>query len=134
MKKMYKIESRIKKAFDRYRQNSILKELIVEIADVADYSVHSKGNASIMYNAIKDYCPLLNFECIYYDGENGGVYRLLDFDPNRLDKKALLERIKTHLVHYCHIDFDSLKKAMENVYLLNVNTLIKVKGESDEKS
>lgn len=123
---MYRIETRIKNAFDRYQENGNLKELAVEVADVADYSVHSRGNAVIMYDAISTYCPLTAFECVFYDGETG-VYHLLDFDPNGLDREALLTQIYAHLRLECFIDQVDRKKAMENVYLLNVNTLVKVR-------
>lgn len=65
-------------------------------------------------------------ECVYYDGEEG-VYRLLDFDPNGLDREALLALIYMHLRLDCHIDQVDREKAMENVYLLNTNALVKAR-------
>lgn len=65
------------------------------------------------------------FECVFYDGEEG-VYRLLDFDPNQLDKGALRASIEISLAHECFIDPDDIKQAMENVYLLDTNALVKV--------
>ncbi len=126
---MGRIESRIKEAFNKYKNDGGLKKLICEIADVADRSVNCRGHAAIMYDAIREHCPPPIFECVYYDGENGGVYRLLDFDPNGLDKEALLAQIYAHLRLECFIDQVDRKKAMENVYLLNINALVKVRQE-----
>ena len=55
---MYIIESRIKKAFDGYKKDKDLCKLISEIADVADLSINCQGHANIMYEAIREYCPL----------------------------------------------------------------------------
>ena len=123
------IETRIKKAFDEYKENGNLKKLVVEVADVADKSVNCQGHANIMYCAIKEYCPSSIYECVFYDGENGGIYHLLDFDPNQLDREALLAAVEISLAHQCFIDPTDIKQAMESVYLLNTNTLIKVMGE-----
>lgn len=124
--KMGIIETRIKKAFDKYKKDSNLKELMCEVADVADRSVNCKTHAWIMYDVIKRYCPATTFECVFYDGENGGVYRLLDFDPNVISREALLIEVKNHLMHECHIDPNGVERAMESVYLLNVNMLVKI--------
>lgn len=121
------IESRIKEAFDKYKKDGNLKKLVCEVADVADRSVNCQLHAWIMYNAIGEYCPPPVFECVYYDGENGGVYHLLDFDPNGLDKEALLAEIYTHLRLECHIDQIDSEEAMKSVYLLNTNALVKVR-------
>lgn len=120
------IETRIKAAFDKYKKDNNLKDLVCEVADVADRSVNCKSHAWIMYDAIRERCPATTFECVFYDGENGGVYRLLDFNPNGLTKKALLIEINNRLMHECHIDRNDVDRAMENVYLLNANMLIKV--------
>ena len=119
------IETRIKETFDEYRKSNHLNKLVHEIVNIADYSVHSRDNAEIMYAAIKKYCPIPVYECVYYDGE-AGVYRLLDFNPNGLDRETLLLKIESHLVQDCYINSDEVDKAMENVYLLNINTLKKV--------
>lgn len=124
---MYIIETKIKAAFDEYKKDGNLLEFAKEIADVADYSVHSAGNAAIMYDAIRKYCPATLFECIYYDGENGGVYHLFDFDPNGLSQESLRIEIRARLQHELHIEPDYIDKAMESVYLMNTNTLIKMR-------
>jgi len=80
----------------------------------------------MMTKSMKDRPPS-TFECLYYDGENGGIYHLLDFDPNQLEGEALDAAIRICLQHQCHIELDYIDEAMESVYLMNTNTLVKVR-------
>ena len=120
------IETRIKNAVDRFKANGDLEKFACTVANVGDYSVHSEGHASIMYDAIKKYCPSPVFECVFYDGENE-VYHLLDFDPNKLDNKSIQAKAHSRLQHQCHIDPCDVDEFMDDVYLINVNTMIKIK-------
>lgn len=70
-------------------------------------------------------------ECVYYNGEED-VYHLLDFNPNEISKESLLIEVKCRLMSECHIDPDGIEQAMKSVYLLNVNTLVKVKDEEND--
>lgn len=125
---MGRIETRIKNAIEKFKQDTDLVELLKEVADVGDRSVNCTGHAAIMYDAIRQYCPKPLFECVFYDGENGD-YHLLDFDPNGLGRGELLMKIRAELMSEYHIeigDFNAIGKAIETVYLLNTNTLIRV--------
>lgn len=122
---MGRIETRIKEAFEQYSKDGQLWELIVEIADVGDRSVNCQGHAAIMYDAIKAYCPKPVFECIYYDGVFGS-YHLFDFDPNLISRESSLIEVRSRLEHEIGIEPDCIDKAMESVYLLNMNTLVRI--------
>ena len=123
------IETKIKNAFEALKQDGDLLKFTKDIAHVGDYSVNSQTQAAIMYDAIREHCPKPLYECIYYDGENGGNYHLFDFDPNLISRKSLLIEVRSHLRHECHIDPDGIDKAMQSVYLLSINTLVKVVTE-----
>jgi len=120
------IETRIKEAFNKFKQDGNLCDLAETIAHVADYSVQSARNATIMYEAIRTYCPITTFECVYYDGEHS-EYRLFDFDPNLISKESLLIEVRSRLEHEIGVELDYIDKAMESVYLMNTNTLLKVR-------
>ncbi len=119
------IETKIKNIFEQYRKDGDLLKLAKDIAHVGDYSVGSQTTAAIMYDAIRTYCPPTDFECIYYDGEHG-EYHLFDFDPNDMSTECILEAVRSRLQHEIGVELDYIDKAMESVYLLNSNTLVKV--------
>ncbi|KKN53857.1 hypothetical protein LCGC14_0598160 [marine sediment metagenome] len=119
------IETKIKNAFGQYRKDGDLLRFTKDIAHVGDYSVNSQTQAAIMYDAIREHCPKPVFECIYYDGEHG-EYHLFDFDPNLISRKSLLIEVRSRLQHEIGIELDYIDKAMESVYLLNVNTLVRI--------
>lgn len=119
------IETKIKKAFDEYRKDGHLEKLICKVADVGDHSVNCQGHADIMYDAIKEHCPKPVFECIYYDGEHG-EYHLFDFDPNLISRESLLIEVRSRLEHEIGVEPDYIDKAMESVYLLNSNSLVRI--------
>lgn len=121
---MGRIETRIKEAFEQYKKDGNLLELVKEIADVGDCSVNCKYHAGFMYDAIREYCPKSVFECVFYDGEHGH-YQLFDFDPNNISKESLLIEAKARLQSECFIDSDYIDKAMENIYLIDTNIMIK---------
>ena len=75
------------------------------------------------YDAIREHFLQPIFECLYYDGENG-EYRLLDFNPNKLSKEKLKSEIKQCLLSF-GIEPEYLDKAIESVYLIDTNNLIK---------
>lgn len=125
---MGKIETTIKEAFEQYRKDGDLLKFTKTIAHVGDYSVNSQTQAAVMYDAIREYCPATLFECVYYDGEHGH-YHLFDFDPNNISRKSLLIEVRARLQSECYIDLDGVDKAMESVYLINTNTIIKVVTE-----
>lgn len=119
------IEAKIKNAFKQYQQSGNLLGLAKDIAHVGDYSVSSRTTAAIMYDAIRKHCPKQMFECVFYDGENGH-YHLFDFDPNPISRESLLIEVRARLQSECHIDPDGVDKAMESVYLIDVNMMRKV--------
>jgi len=123
---MGKIESQIKLAFDKFKKDGNLYELIRKLIDDADFSVRFGWQMSAVFDALKKHCPASVFECVYYDGENG-EYHLFDFDPNIISKKSLLVEIKSRLQHEIGVEFNYLDKAMEDVYLINTNTMVKVR-------
>lgn len=122
------IETKIKNAFGQYREDGDLLKFTKGIAHVGDCSVNSQTQAAIMYDAIREHCPKPLFECVYYDGENGG-YHLFDFDPNLINGECLLIEVRSRLQHECHVDPDGVDKAMKSVYLIDFNTMIKVVTE-----
>ncbi len=119
------IETKIKNIFEQYRKDGDLLKLAKDIAHVGDYSVQSQTAASIMYDAIRIHCPPTVFKCIYYDGEHG-EYHLFDFDPNDMSTECILKAAKSRLQHEIGVELDYIDKAMESVYLLNSNSLVKV--------
>lgn len=123
------IETKIKNAFDQYRKDGDLLKFTKDIAHVGDYSVNSQTQAAIMYDAIREHCPKLLYECVFYDGENGGNYHLLDFDPNQLKGDALIAAVKISLQHQCHVDPCDVDQFMNSVYLIDTNAMIKVVTE-----
>ena len=119
------IETKIKNIFEQYREDGDFLKLAKDIAHVGDYSVHSQTTAAIMYDAIRQHCPAAQFECVYYDGEHG-EYHLFDFDPNPISRESLLIEVRSRLEHECHVDPDDVDKAIESVYLIDTNAMIKV--------
>ena len=63
-------------------------------------------------------------ECIWYNGELG-QYELLDFDPNGMDKEEIVEEAKAKLM-LKGIGFNDLDKALETLYLIDVDDLKRV--------
>ncbi len=119
------IETKIKNIFEQYRKDGDLLKLAKDIAHVGDYSVQSQTTAGIMYDAIRTHCPSTVFECVYYDGEHG-EYHLFDFDPNPISRESLLIEVRSRLEHEIGIELAYIDKAMENVYLIDTNAMIKV--------
>ena len=63
-------------------------------------------------------------ECLWYNGELS-CYELLDFDPNGLSKEELIEEAKSKLIMK-GFDYKDLDKALETLYLLDVDNLERV--------
>ena len=69
----------------------------------------------------------MNKECLWYNGEVS-CYELLDFDPNGLTKDEIINKAWEILVRkYGFNDMEERDKAMETLYLLDVDNLEKVK-------
>ncbi len=119
------IINQVKQAVDNYRQDGDLQKFAMKIAYDTDNSVRYAWMMACVRDAIREHCPKPMFECIYYDGEHG-EYRLFDFDPNVLSKRALIAEIRSRLEHECHVDPDGVDKAMESVYLIDTNAMIRV--------
>ena len=120
------IETQVKEAFDAYKQDGDFHKFVRKIVVDADYSVRFAWQLSDVLDAIKKHCPKPVFECIYYDGEHG-EYHLFDFDPNLISRKSLLIEVRSRLQHEIDVELDYIDKAMESVYLLNTNTLVRIK-------
>ena len=65
-------------------------------------------------------------ECLWYDGVQG-CYHLLDFDPNGLKIRQIVQIAKKLLEDCFGLYGEDLEKAMETVYLLDVDSLRRVK-------
>ena len=65
-------------------------------------------------------------ECLWYDGVQG-CYYLLNFDPNGLVDWQIIENAKKQLEDCFGLYGKDLEKAMETVYLIDVDSLEKVK-------
>jgi hypothetical protein len=65
-------------------------------------------------------------ECLWYNGEEGH-YHLLDFDPNGLATEQITEKALKELGSM-GITGEDASKAMETLYLIDVDDLIKVGG------
>ena len=65
-------------------------------------------------------------ECLWYDGVQG-CYHLLDFDPNGLRDWQIIKGVKKQLEDCFGLYGQDLEKAMETVYLIDVDNLEKVK-------
>jgi len=125
---MGKIETQIKDAFDKFKQDGNLYTFLRKLLCDADYSVRFAWQFSDTLDALKRQCPPSLFECVFYDGEYGH-YHLFDFDPNSISRKSLLIEVKARLQSECHIDPDGVDKAMESVYLIDTNMMRKVVTE-----
>lgn len=119
------IETQIKKAFDKFKENGNIYELTHKLLRDADYSVRFAWQMSDVCDALKRQCPKSLYECVYYDGEHS-EYHLFDFNPNPISRECLLIEVRSRLQHECHIDPENIDRAMESVYLLNVNALVRV--------
>lgn len=64
-------------------------------------------------------------ECVWYNGD--GQYELLDFDPNGLTKEQVMEKAKEELRKLFCINNEDFEKAKETLYLINVESLQKVR-------
>jgi len=121
------MENQVKDAFDKFKKDGNLYEFARKLIVDADYSIRFEWMLSDTLDALKKHCPPSTFECVFYDGENGGIYHLLDFDPNGLSKKQLNKKIQSSLQYQCHIDPCDVDRFMDNVYLINTNTMMKVR-------
>ena len=65
-------------------------------------------------------------ECLWYDGVRG-CYHLLDFDPNGLRDWQIIKNVTKQLEDCFGLYGEDLEKAMETVYLMDVESLEKVK-------
>ena len=65
-------------------------------------------------------------ECLWYDGDQG-CYHLLDFDPDGLQDWQVIEEAKKQLEDCFGLYGADLDKAVETVYLIDVDSLEKVK-------
>lgn len=63
-------------------------------------------------------------ECLWYNGVLG-CYELLDFDPNGLSKEEIVEEAKAKLL-LKGFEFNDLNKALETLYLIDVDALKRV--------
>ena len=119
------INDQVKNAFDRFKKDGDLQKLVMKLVCDADFSVRYAWQFAEVRDAIRKHCPKQLFECVYYDGENG-EYHLFDFDPNDISRESLLIEVRSRLKHEVGVELDYIDKAMESVYLLNTNTLVKV--------
>lgn len=120
-----RIETQIKDAFDKFKQDGNFHVFLRKLLCDADYSVRFAWQFSETLGALKKQCPKSLFECVFYDGEHG-QYHLFDFDPNPISHESLLIEIKARLQSDCHIDPDGIDKAMDNVYLIDTNMMRKI--------
>ena len=65
-------------------------------------------------------------ECLWYDGVQG-CYHLLDFDPNGLSNQQVIVNAVKQLEDCFGLYGEDLEKAMETVYLIDVDSLEKVR-------
>lgn len=64
-------------------------------------------------------------ECLWYNGEVG-CYELMEFDPNGLKKKEVIDKAAKILKRQYGFDNEAMQKALETLYLINIKHLIKV--------
>lgn len=119
------INDQVKDAFDKFKENGNLPDLVMKLVCDADYSVRYAWMFAEVRDTLREHCPKPVFECVYYNGEYG-TYHLFDFDPNDISRESLLIEVKTRLQSECHIDPDYVDKAIQSVYLLNVNALVRI--------
>lgn len=122
---MGKINDQVKDAFGKFKKDGDLQKLVMKLVMDADYSVRFAHQLADVRDAIKEHCPTTLFECVYYDGENG-EYHLFDFDPNPISRESLLIEARARLEHEISVELDYIDKAMQSVYLLNSNSLVRV--------
>lgn len=122
---MGKINDQVKIAFDAYKQNGNLLQLVRKLVFDADYSVRYAWQLADVRDAINEHCPASIFECVFYDGENG-EYHLFDFDPNGLSDESIQIEVRSRLQHEYHIDPHDVDRFMDSVYLINTETMRKV--------
>jgi hypothetical protein len=67
-------------------------------------------------------------ECLWYDGVEG-CYHLLEFDPNGLKIWQVVENAKKQLENCFGLHGQDLEKAMETVYLIDIDNLKRVKKD-----
>ena len=65
-------------------------------------------------------------ECLGYNGETG-CYELMDFDPNGLSKQEIAAKARAWLAAQYGFNRDELSPVMDTVYLMDVETLEKVR-------
>lgn len=61
-------------------------------------------------------------ECLWYDDVEG-CYHLLDFEPNGLKTRQVIEKAKKQLENCFGLYGQDLEKAAETVYLIDVDSL-----------
>lgn len=61
-------------------------------------------------------------ECLWYNGEVG-VYELLDFNPDGLTKAQIIRKAKEILNKEYAFDDVGMRKAMETLYLIDIDNL-----------
>lgn len=61
-------------------------------------------------------------ECVWYNGELSS-YELLDFDPNGLSNKEILEKATEILKEKYWLNQEDLNEAQRTLYLIDVDNL-----------
>ena len=70
-------------------------------------------------------------ECLWYDGIER-CYWQLDFDPNGLDHGQVIEKAKKQLKKFFGLCGRHLENAIEAVFLIDLDSLEKVKDNEQE--
>ena len=65
-------------------------------------------------------------ECLWYNGETS-CYELMDFDPNGLGKQEIAAKARAWLAARYGFNQEELGLVMDTIYLLDVETLEKVR-------
>ena len=124
---MGKISDGIKTTFEEYKKTGDVSKFAYNIANVADYSVHSQQNADLMYEVIREEANKFNTkECLWYNSEIGH-YELLDFDPNGLTKQQIINRAWKILIELYLFKKNDEREVLDSLYLLPVHSLISLK-------
>lgn len=71
-------------------------------------------------------------ECLWYNGEMG-QYELLDFDPNGLTRQQIIKKAKEELKKRYGFTREDLNRAIESLYLLDINSLDKLKDTKQKE-
>ena len=119
------INDQVKHAFDNFKKDGDLQKFVMKLVYDANSSVRYAWQFAEVQDALRKHCPKPVFECVYYDGEHG-EYRLFDFDPNGLSSESIQIKVRGHLQRKIGVELDYIDKAMESVYLIDTNAMIKV--------